>query len=192
MSGKYPSISPYAYCAWNPLKLVDPNGEDIYEITLTGQINKVRESEIDEFYIIDKNGNRIDGKSLIFSDKIVGGELTLPDKNGGFITYLDIEDGESAKELFEFVSNSCRDNSVEFGWSIVRESEDCSSNLIGFGAQNESHTSANQILVLLGYEINILTHNHPDGLMHPSTSDIDFARNVPPKKKLYHHSTFIE
>ena len=28
MSDKYPSISPYAYCAWNPLKLVDPNGKD--------------------------------------------------------------------------------------------------------------------------------------------------------------------
>ena len=26
MSDKYPSISPYAYCAWNPIKLVDPNG----------------------------------------------------------------------------------------------------------------------------------------------------------------------
>lgn len=26
MMDKYPSISPYAYCAWNPVKLVDPNG----------------------------------------------------------------------------------------------------------------------------------------------------------------------
>ena len=29
MSDKYPSISPYAYCAWNPVKLVDPNGMEI-------------------------------------------------------------------------------------------------------------------------------------------------------------------
>lgn len=28
MADKYPSISPYAYCVWNPLKLVDPNGMD--------------------------------------------------------------------------------------------------------------------------------------------------------------------
>ncbi len=27
MADKYPSISPYAYCAWNPVKLVDPDGE---------------------------------------------------------------------------------------------------------------------------------------------------------------------
>ena len=29
MSDKYPSISPYAYCAWNPVKLVDPDGREI-------------------------------------------------------------------------------------------------------------------------------------------------------------------
>ena len=30
MSDKYPSFSPYVYCADNPVKLVDPNGEEIY------------------------------------------------------------------------------------------------------------------------------------------------------------------
>ena len=28
MADKYPSISPYAYCVWNPIKLVDPDGKD--------------------------------------------------------------------------------------------------------------------------------------------------------------------
>jgi len=28
MADKYPSISPYSYCAWNPVKLVDPDGRD--------------------------------------------------------------------------------------------------------------------------------------------------------------------
>ena len=28
MADKYPNISPYAYCAWNPIKLVDPDGEE--------------------------------------------------------------------------------------------------------------------------------------------------------------------
>ncbi len=29
MSDKYPSMSPYSYCAWNPMKLVDPDGREI-------------------------------------------------------------------------------------------------------------------------------------------------------------------
>ena len=31
MADKYPSVSPYAYCAWNPVKLVDPDGEETEE-----------------------------------------------------------------------------------------------------------------------------------------------------------------
>ena len=29
MADKYPNLSPYAYCAWNPIRLVDPDGEKI-------------------------------------------------------------------------------------------------------------------------------------------------------------------
>ena len=40
MADKYPSISPYAYCAWNPVKLIDPDG-----------------CEIGDYF--DKNGNHL-------------------------------------------------------------------------------------------------------------------------------------
>ena len=30
MADKYPSLSPYVYCADNPIKLVDPNGEEVW------------------------------------------------------------------------------------------------------------------------------------------------------------------
>ncbi len=39
MADKYPSISPYAYCAWNPLKLVDPDGKDFDPTTEEKYIN---------------------------------------------------------------------------------------------------------------------------------------------------------
>ncbi len=37
LSDKYPSISPYAYCVWNPVKLVDPNGKDIVIVGENGE-----------------------------------------------------------------------------------------------------------------------------------------------------------
>ncbi len=52
MSDKYASLSPYVYCADNPVKLVDPNGEDIEIVT-----------------IIDGNGNKI--ITINFTAKIV-------------------------------------------------------------------------------------------------------------------------
>ncbi|MCR5588688.1 MAG: RHS repeat-associated core domain-containing protein [Bacteroidales bacterium] len=33
LADKYPSISPYAYCAWNPIKLVDPDGRQFDSVS---------------------------------------------------------------------------------------------------------------------------------------------------------------
>jgi RHS repeat-associated protein len=41
MADKYPNISPYAYCAWNPVKLVDPDGEEIW---IFGENEKIKYS----------------------------------------------------------------------------------------------------------------------------------------------------
>ena len=37
MMDKYPSISPYAYCAWSPVKLVDPDGRKIKGVSYDSQ-----------------------------------------------------------------------------------------------------------------------------------------------------------
>ena len=40
MAAKYPSLSPYVYCADNPIKLVDPNGEELTDdIVIHGKNN---------------------------------------------------------------------------------------------------------------------------------------------------------
>ena len=36
MMDKYPGISPYAYCAWNPVKLVDPDGNEPWYKLISG------------------------------------------------------------------------------------------------------------------------------------------------------------
>ena len=41
LADKYPGLSPYAYCAWNPVKLVDPNGEDIILVIWASHDGKV-------------------------------------------------------------------------------------------------------------------------------------------------------
>ena len=35
MADKYPSVSLYAYCAWNPIKLVDPDGRDTLNFSMS-------------------------------------------------------------------------------------------------------------------------------------------------------------
>ena len=41
MADKYPNISPYAYCAWNPVKLVDPDGRD-FDPTMENMLAKLK------------------------------------------------------------------------------------------------------------------------------------------------------
>ena len=56
MSAKYASLSPYVYCADNPVKLVDPDGEevtDFYDIA-TGEHLKHIEDGIDEAIAIHR------------------------------------------------------------------------------------------------------------------------------------------
>ena len=40
MADKYPSISPYAYCAWNPVKLVDPDGKEVVDDWVKNKKNR--------------------------------------------------------------------------------------------------------------------------------------------------------
>ena len=42
MADKYPSLSPYTYCANNSVKIVDPNGEDLVKVTVPGKNNKTQ------------------------------------------------------------------------------------------------------------------------------------------------------
>ena len=89
MADKYPSISPYAYCAWNPIKLVDLEGQDLWkpEILQDGTVNYVAEKGdnmltlmsqynlnlIQATYLIDKMKNdRISGE---YVEKITGSEV---------------------------------------------------------------------------------------------------------------------
>ena len=50
MAGKYPSLSPYTYCADNPVKLVDPNGEEIWIPGLDEKGNVTYTAEKDDSF----------------------------------------------------------------------------------------------------------------------------------------------
>ena len=73
MSDKYPSMSPYSYCAWNPMKLVDPDGREVYiygdqsdkavECLQTKKMEIKRDSETGKLSVSFKKGYTMDDLS---------------------------------------------------------------------------------------------------------------------------------
>ena len=67
MMDKYPNISPYAYCAWNPVKLVDPDGKDVLPTSEESYQMILSSIPQDARAYVKKNANGFIDRNLINS-----------------------------------------------------------------------------------------------------------------------------
>ena len=166
MADKYPNISPYAYCAWNPVKLDDPDGRDVWELNKSEELIWKSSSEQDE--IRTSSGNSITVKNGILTKEK---NYTKTENEGEGYLYMDLKkDVQSAESLFQFFADN---SNVEYS-------------LIGYANSKTDLTSDNFILTssfdergdIMGSEqayayaldglLRDHTHNHPSGSMQRS------------------------
>ena len=74
LADKYPSISPYAYCAWNPIRLVDPYGAEIWVIGSDGNKYHYKEGKL-----YNKDGSAYEGDD-VFANRVMNDLNTLKEK----------------------------------------------------------------------------------------------------------------
>ena len=80
LADKYPSISPYAYCAWNPVKLVDQKGDSLDIAGATIAQNDILSIVCPEYRTrISFNGNKV----CVNVDGLTQGDI---EKDAGFLT----------------------------------------------------------------------------------------------------------
>ena len=96
---EYPNISPYAYCNWNPVNLIDPNGM-IFDSASMVHVNKLL-SDIDRYIKIDSKNKelyeqaRTELSELISSNQIykieqVDNEINIDSYEADGYTWYDI------------------------------------------------------------------------------------------------------
>ena len=172
MSDKYPGISPYAYCAWNPVKLVDPNGRDIWKLDTKGNVTEhIENKDYDQLQVVDAFGNTCSSEQYEY------GTITEMDLNDGN-TYFKVNGDDNAKELFEFLAGEYNDdNDMPLEWSRVKLSHNNGDNLIGTSHKDASTNVVGRLRNHYGGNTHfaLRVHNHPAGSVFPNESDKQLA-----------------
>lgn len=103
---KYPHISSYAYCSWNPINKIDPDGRDVNVINNGDGTYTTYSGEINDdlnIYIVDNNGQRtgeVLGQTLTpytffgGNDQFIeGATINMHDYSGQeFLSHITIDD----------------------------------------------------------------------------------------------------
>jgi len=198
MFEKYPSISPYTYCANNPMKFVDPTGRDIYQVDENGNAvgKPIKNSKFDQFQVVsvDKDGNKtvISSSEKYKSGTVVNRATNIQtgkkDENGKPIKIdaYAIRGSKEGESIHQFLSDN---TNVEYGRRDFKSSLG-EINVIGTSHQEGTEGSAPYVKNFLaknnwfGY-LQTFDHNHPNGDPSPSgkyrnneTGDTDFVRRI--------------
>src|SRR5699024_10971400 len=107
--------TPYHYVSNNPINRVDPDGLTDYEVNKQGEIiNTIENKKADNFFIVDDDGNRIEGQSISFKHGTIKSVRNPSVKvrnsktreiNDKTLTLFEIKGDENAIHLFEFLAD---------------------------------------------------------------------------------------
>ena len=123
MADKYPGISPYAYCAWNPVKLVDPDGMEAVDDWVKNKKTGLYEWNDNA----NSPNNTPDGYSYVGNDDALLRDLNV---RTDYETKEDCETSYSPDMGSNYAgftrSRNCNDATIRVGVSVKYDKENIS------------------------------------------------------------------
>ena len=157
MADKYPSTSPYTYCANNPVRLVDPDGRDIWEVSeTTGKVSWKEKSNEHKLYVTDAYGQRT-GQCLSMKSDALFLKLSKTDANGNSYFVGGSNDQGNLLKAFLFLADNTK---VEWRYDRFRDGESQNFSLATAHSKNFSPTATQ-----IGHsESSVIAdiHSHPN------------------------------
>ena len=196
LAEKYFSLSPYNYCAGNPITLVDPTGMvmDDYRLKKNGEIELMKKTNdnYDVIYAENEKGeidlfNTFSIDRGILSNKITG-TITPHGKEYSYDAYV-LNNNDQAQSLFEFVSDH---SDVEWGLSSLAYRQYSEGNILTtthlYAEEYGGYEIFKRFAKLPIEEVRYLMyqHSHTNGSL-PSNADFNLSLEI---KKVFPAAEF--
>jgi len=194
MSDKYASLSPYVYCADNPIKLVDPNGEE-WEVNESGYVRQVGDVNNNTLYAVKgtlefsfgERKTKEDGTSIsMIADE--GIMKTMTCAGNSFTGFIAMDNRDKMIETFNFMADN---TNVE--WAMIGEHVEVGSNTLQKDLlyTNHANTRCNARFDRVAssgknYSLDYHRHSHPNrytgnnplyAIMYPTTSQYPSSKD---------------
>ena len=168
---KYPHQSNYVYCSNNPIKVIDPNGEDVYEFDEYGcYIRTITNTQADIIHIVNGDGERTaSSQSFSYGSVISQPNNDVPSNNSTLpdATMFQVVDEGTTSAIFEFFSEN---TSVEWG-NVSAETKDNGCEYTIGTNHMEGKNNISAIVTNQGAVVDRSVHNHPNDINSVSEGD---------------------
>ena len=197
MSGKYPHQSNYVYCSNNPLKMIDPNGEDEWEVNESGYIRRIHNNKPDKLYAVSGTrkgewGERNSDVKPLDVDKSIMSTFQSQEENTSLSA---LGNREKMNNLFDFLADN---TNVEWTQISVHDADGNNYDYLTTSHDNIKTELTSLHRAILGStasqgRLDVFKHSHPNkytgdnlyyAAIYPFTSNIRSESDLDTKNTL--------